>query len=281
MTDERLGWAEVVFGNPPAEMLLDRPNLRWLQIVSSGFDEYASLADKPVVVTTGSGVHAPSIAQQVLMSMLIFARGQLQFWEAQNSRTWNRDPSLPFRLAGQTVGFVGYGLVAREIARMAGALGMRSIAVKRTPAPCPPELERLDVCDDSGLEKLLNESDHVVLALPITAESQNLLDAGRVAMVRDGAFFYNVARGGIVDEPALLKRLHDGSLGGAAMDVFAREPLPEDSPWWDAPRTLVFPHVAGHHRDLHLDVFERFADNFARYVEGRPLQNVANFARGY
>lgn len=84
-----------------------------------------------------------------------------------------------------------------------------------------------------------------------------------------------------MDETALLARLEDGSLGGAAMDVFAEEPLPPESPWWSAPRTIISPHIAGHHRDLAADVFEVFADNLSRFVTGRPLRNVADFGRGY
>lgn len=271
--------AEVVFGNPPAAALANRERLRWLQIVSSGFDEYAALAGGSVVVTTAHGVHSHAIAQQVVMAMLMFARGQLHFGECQRASKWDRNPAVPFRLKGQTLGFVGYGLIAQELASLGSALGLRMIAVKRTPGDCPEQLVRLS--DLSGLDELLAQSDHVVLTLPLTVATRGLLDARRVSRIKPGAYFYNVARGGLVDEPALLARLQEGSLGGAAMDVFAQEPLPPESPWWQAPRTLVFPHIAGHHRDLGADTFELFAENLTRYVTGQPLLNVADFARGY
>lgn len=274
-----LDWAEVVFGNPEPASLRNRPNLRWLQIVSSGFDDYASLAGQPVVVTTAHGVHAASITQQVLMAMLMFARGQLHFGECQRNRKWDRNPAVPFRLEGQTLGLVGYGSIGQELARFAPLLRLRPIAVKRTPAPCPPELAQLG--ELANLDALLEESDHVVVTLPLTAQTRNLLDARRIELMKTGACFYNVARGGLVDEPALLSRLQKGTLGGAALDVFAQEPLPPESPWWNAPRTLVFPHIAGHHRDLSTDTFQLFARNLTRYVEGRPLENVADFQRGY
>jgi len=120
-----------------------------------------------------------------------------------------------------------------------------------------------------------------VVTLPLTPETKNLIDARRVGLLKTGSYFYNVARGGLVDEPALLDRLRDGSLGGAALDVFAQEPLAPTSPWWSAPRTLVFPHIAGHHRDLSTDTFNVFAANLTRYVAGRPLDNIADFSRGY
>lgn len=274
-----LDWAEVVFGNPAPALLRDRPNLRWLQIVSSGFDEYASLAGQPVMVTTAHGVHAASISQQVIMAMLMFARGQMHFGECQRNRKWDRNPAIPFRLEGQTLGLVGYGSIGRALARFAPLLGLRPIAVKRTAAPCPPELAMLD--DLGGLDALLAESDHIVVTLPLTDGTRNLLDARRVGLFKAGGYFYNVARGGLVDEPALLARLENGTLGGAALDVFAKEPLPPESPWWQAPRTLVFPHIAGHHRDLATDTFQLFARNLARYVDRKPLENVADFQRGY
>jgi phosphoglycerate dehydrogenase-like enzyme len=277
--ERHLDWAEVIYGNPPAGLLLNRPKLRWLQIVSSGFDEYLALRESAVVVTTSHGVHARPIAQQVIMAMLMFARGQLHFSECQRAGKWDRNPAIPFRLTGQTVGLVGYGLIGAELARFAPLLGFRIVAVKRTPAPCPPELARLDSLD--GLDRLLQESDHVVVTLPLTAATRNLLDARRINLIKPGAYFYNVARGGLADEAALLARLRDGSLAGAALDVFAQEPLPPESPWWTAPRTLVFPHIAGHHRDLASDTFDLFAENLGNYVHGRPLRNRADFARGY
>ena len=277
--EAQLDWAEVVFGNPPAALLAGRPNLRWLQIVSSGFDEYASLAGAGIVVTTAHGVHARPIAQQVVMAMLMFSRGQLHFGECQRLGKWDRNPAIPFRLDGKTLGFVGYGLIAREVVRFAPLLGLRAIAVKREAGPCPPELARLDSLD--GLETVLRESDHLVVTLPLTPGTRNLLDAGLVGRLKSGSYLYNVARGGILDETALLGRLRDGSLGGAALDVFAQEPLPPESPWWSAPRTLIFPHIAGHHRDLGADTFGLFADNVSRYIAGRPMRNVADFARGY
>jgi len=272
-------WTEVLYGNPPAALLRDWPRLRWLQIVSSGFDEYAALAGGPVTVTTAHGVHAAPLAQQVLMAMLMFARGQLHFGACQREARWDRNPAVPFRLAGQTVGLVGCGLIARELAAVAGPLGLRLRAVRRSPGPAPDGVERVDGL--AGLDDLLAGSDHVVVTLPLTAATRGLLDARRVGLMRNGAYFYNVARGGLVDEAALLVRLADGSLGGAAMDVFATEPLPPDSPWWHARNALVFPHIGGHHRDLGADTLELFADNLARRARGEALRNVADFGRGY
>lgn len=276
--------AEVVYGNAPAALLARAPRLRWVQIVSAGFDEYTSLAGvrnrsgDSVTVTSAHGVHSPFLAQHVLMSMLIFARGQLHFDACHRERRWDRNPSIPFSLAGQTIGFVGLGAIARELQKFLPALGLRTIAVRRTPSHVDG-LDRVEGLD--GLDRLIAESDHLVVTLPLTGETSNLIDARRVGLLRQGAFFYNVARGGLVDENALLARLNDGTLGGVALDVFAREPLPQESPWWTAPRAIVTPHIAGHHRDLGAATLALFERNLSRFLDGSPLQNVADFARGY
>lgn len=272
-------WADAIFGNPPAPMLLGLARLRWLQIVSSGFDEYTALSGSRIVVTTAHGVHAPIIAQHTLATILWFARGQPHLAAQQRAHVWDRRPSIPQDLARQTVGIVGYGEIGRALASMLAPIGPRVIAVKREPAPKPPELAELWSLD--RLDELLAASDHVVMTLPITAQTRGLLDATRVAAMKRGGVLHNVARGGLVDEAALLARIRDGSLGGAALDVFAQEPLPTESPWWNEPNVVVTPHLAGHHRDLGIPTLERFRTNLRRYVDGQPLEHVANFGRGY
>lgn len=274
-----LGWADAVFGNPPAALVAPAPRLRWLQIVSSGFDEYVALRGTPITVTTAHGVHAPIIAQHVLAMMLWFARGQPHLAAKQRERVWDRRPSIPQDLARQTVGIVGYGEVGQALARFLRPIGSRLLAAKRTAAAQPPELDALFTLD--RLDELLAASDHVVITLPLSPETRGLFDAARLARFRHGAILHNVARGGLVDEAALLSRLRDGALGGAALDVFAQEPLPPESPFWYLPNVIVTPHLAGHHRDLGIPTLERFRENLRRRLVGEPLLHVADFARGY
>jgi phosphoglycerate dehydrogenase-like enzyme len=272
-------WAEVIFGNPPVEALLRTSRLRWLQIVSSGFDEYTALGNTSIQVTTAHGVHAPIIAQHALATILWFARGQPHLAERQRAHVWDRRPAIPQDLARQTVGLIGYGEIGRALARMLAPIGPRVIAVKREGTTRPAELAELWTLD--RLDELLATSDHVVMTLPLTAQTRGLLDAARLAKMKRGVVLHNVARGGLVDEAALLARIQDGSLGGAALDVFAQEPLAAESPWWDLPNVVVTPHLAGHHRDLGIPTLERFRTNLRRYVDGQPLEHVANFRRGY
>lgn len=274
-----LDWPDIVFGNAPAALLARAPRLRWLQIVSSGFDEYRSLHGGPITVTTAHGVHAIVIAQHVLLMFLLFVRGQLHFEDCQRQRKWDRRPAVPQDPAALTVGFVGFGAAGRAIARLLRPLGPRLIATKLTPAATPPELDALHPWE--RLDDLLAASDHVVLTLPLTEATRGVLTPERLARLKPDAVLHNIARGQLVDEPALIERLRDGRLGGAALDVFAEEPLPAASPLWNLPNVVITPHLAGHHRDLGSVLLERFKDNFRRHLRGEPLQHIADFARGY
>jgi len=276
---EWLDWPDVVFGNAPAALLTNATQLQWLQIVSSGFDDYWALAGSSVVVTTGHGVHAPIIAQHVLLMFLLYVRGQRHFAACQRHHHWDREPALPEDPSALTVGLVGYGAVGREVARLLSPLGTRVIATKLTLESTPPDLDELLPWD--RLDDLLAVSDHVILALPLSEATRHLIDAPRLSRLKQGAILHNVSRGQLVDETALMDRLRSGHLGGASLDVFAQEPLAAESPLWDLPNVVITPHVAGHHRDLGRLLLERFKENLRRRLRGEPLRHVADFTRGY
>jgi len=277
--EDWLAWPEAIFGNAPPALLSRATRLRWLQIVSSGFDEYRSLAGSRVTVTTAHGVHAPVIAQHVLMQFLLFVRAQLHFANCQRQKLWDRRPALPHNPAAQTVGLVGYGAVGRAIAGLLRPLGPRLIATKRTPGRKDSNLDRLYPW--AKLDDLLRVSDHVVISLPLTEATRGLFDARRLARLKPGAVLYNIARGSLVDEGALVHQLERGALGGAALDVFEHEPLPAASPLWRLPQVMITPHIAGHHRELGRLLLERFLRNLRRHLRGAPLQARADFGRGY
>jgi len=273
-------WPEVVFGNAPARLLQQATQLRWLQIVSSGFDEYAALQDHGVTVTTGQGLHAPIIARHVLMMILLFTRGQWHFARCQQEHRWDRKPLLPKPTEGQTVGLVGFGGVGQEVARLLQPLGYRILALKRQHSGAPPAgIDRVFLPE--ALDELLAESDQVVLSLPLTPETRGLFGADRFARFKAGAIFHNIARGSLVDESALLENLRNGKLGGAALDVFSDEPLAPNSPFWGLANVIVTPHIAGHHRELGAQVLQRFRVNLRSYLAGNSVAPAANFLRGY
>ena len=180
----------------------------------------------------------------------------------------------------QTIGLVGFGNVGHELVPLVRPLGFRVVGVRRqSGGSVPPGVDRIDGITE--LDRVLAESDHVVLSLPLTPETRGLLDAARFARFKPGAIFHNIARGGLIDEAALLANLQSGHLGGAALDVFDREPLADQSPFWDLPNVLITPHIAGHDRDLGVQMLHRFRENLRAYLTGRPVAPVANFARGY
>ncbi|RRK02703.1 D-2-hydroxyacid dehydrogenase [Opitutaceae bacterium TAV3] len=273
-------WPAVIFGNVPSALLPRCSNLRWLQIVSSGFDEYLPPPASHVIMTTARDIRAPIIAEQVVMTFLAFARQLPHFLHCQREKKWDRRPSIPQIIQKQTVGILGYGSVGKEVARLLKPFGVRLIATKRSvPPPPPPELDAL--LPLSQLDELLATSDHLVIALPLTDQTRRILDKNRIAMLKRGAVVHNIARGGLLDEDALIERLRDGSLGGAALDVFEREPLPADSPFWELPNVLVTPHLAGHHAEVGALLFQQFKLNLARFLDGKALECVADFSRGY
>lgn len=270
---------EVAFGPVPPDVAARSPSLRWVQLISAGLDGYEPLGQRKLLVTTAHGVHTAALAEHLVMGILAGVRRLPYFLERQQARTWDRQVGRPALLQGQHVGLIGYGAVGHEVARRLRAFGVRLSAVKREAAACPPELDNLGTIAE--LDALLSIADHIVLSLPLTRETRGLIDRGRIARMKPGAWFHTIARGGLVDEAALRQRLQEGSLSGATMDVFDAEPLPPDSPWWTTPNTFVTPHLAGHHAGLPAATFARFCENFDRYVRGEPLSHLADFKRGY
>jgi phosphoglycerate dehydrogenase-like enzyme len=278
--EEHLDWAEVVFGNITPDQIRRAPRLRWAQLNSSGFEPYLTLKDRAVLLTTAHGVTSRACAEHVLAMMLIFTRRIAYFGQRQRERVWDRRPQIVGSLVGQTLGIVGFGANGQSLARRAKAMEMRVIAVKRTPVEsAPPELDGLWTVDQLG--EMLAQADHVAVLIPMTAETRGLLGARRLDQIKRGAFLYNVSRGGIVDEAALIERLRDGRLGGAALDVFEQEPLPAASSLWEMENVIITPHLGAAWGGMWDAAFDLFCENLRRFREGAPLLNVADLARGY
>jgi phosphoglycerate dehydrogenase-like enzyme len=284
-------WARLV---AEAEVMLDvvrtserdlarqAPRLRWLQLSSSGVAQivaHLGLGERPVVVTNAAGMHARPLAEFVLFAMLYFAKRMPRVLADQRRHHWERFAldTLP----GKTLGIVGLGHVGRAIAALARAAGLRVVAVRRTPGAAAESPDVDAVYSPGGLRPLLGESDYVVLIAPLTPETAGLLGKAELAAMKPGAVLINIGRGQLVDEPALIDALRSGRLGGAALDVFATEPLPQDSPLWDLPNVLVTPHSMSTALDENERLVDLFCDNLRRYLAGQPLRNVFDAARGY
>lgn len=255
------------------------PNVRWIQATSAGIGPMlvrTGLIHASITFTTASGIHGVPLAEFVVMALLWFAKGGPKMVRDQAARRWERTCARELR--GSTVGIVGLGGVGREVARTCRAMGLRVIATKRTVTG-----GRDDVTDElwpmSRLTALLKEADALVLACPHTADTERLIGRPQLAMMKRGAILINIARGAVVDEPAMIEALQAGHLGGAAIDVATKEPLPQDSPLWALPHVLISPHSASTVTIENARLTELFCDNLGRYLRGEPLRNTFDRAR--
>jgi phosphoglycerate dehydrogenase-like enzyme len=290
---------EVLIGSFVPRDLNQIPRLRWLQVSSAGVDHL--LADAPwqrgLTVTNARGVFAPAIGQYVLAAILRINERTDDRQQAQLAHEWPTRDAWEWltgrMLRGQTVLVVGYGGLGREVARLAHALGMRVIAAKRDPEVtsdhgyCAPGTGDPDgalperVVAPSDLGSVVPLADVVVVTLPLTDETRGMFDARLIAAMRPDAWLINVGRGALVDEAALADALIGRRIGGAVLDVFGTEPLPASSPFWDAPNTVVTPHLSGGDIRAGSNLAELYAENLLRYSRGEPLMNVVNGDRQY
>jgi phosphoglycerate dehydrogenase-like enzyme len=273
-------------------LLARAPRLAWVHSATSGVERALTPAsrERGLIVTNARGVFSRPIAEYVLMMILAVSRRLPQLLELQRERTWQ--PLEGSELRDVTVGIVGLGSIGRAVGALATAFGCRVIAVRRRPESGVESSREGDdlsfgeaMLDRVGgpemLPELLGESDFIVLAAPLTPETENMINADTLAMVKAGSWLINVARGRLIDERALLRALRDGPLGGAVLDTFREEPLPALSSFYELPNVIVTPHTAwssGRVLDRSVDLF---CDNLRRFATGEPLLNVVDPAAGY
>lgn len=256
------------------------PNARWIQATSAGIGQLVKgmgydTRMSNTIFTTASGVHPRPLAEFVVMAMLMHYKGALRMLRHQGRKHWERYAGTD--LVGRILGIVGLGRVGAEIARMCRALGMTVIGSDVTPAP-----EIVDrYYDPAELHTMLRQPDVLVVIVPHTPQTEKMIGAGELALLPRGAYFINIARGAVVDEPALIEALRSGHLSGAALDVFAEEPLPPESPLWGMPNVLVSPHSASTSDRENARITELFCHNLRRFLNGEPLRNVLNTERMY
>lgn len=257
------------------DLLRASSRLAWVHAHSAGADRpiYPELRRRGVAVTTSSGANADAVAQMALAGVLALNRRLPDILDAQQRRSWEPflEARAPRDLRGQTVVLVGVGPIGLEAARLFKMLHMQVIGIRRSDAPAPP-------CDCvlplSRLDEALPLADWLVLACPLTEQTRGLITAERLARLPAGSHLINVARGEVVDEPALVEALENGALAGAFLDVFAYEPLPANSPLWEKRHVIVSPHTAGHSSGHGEAVADIFLENLARWIQGRPMRNL-------
>jgi phosphoglycerate dehydrogenase-like enzyme len=270
-----------VAGKRYADLVARGPRVRWLHTASAGVDHVLTPAvrAKPGLAVSDSGpAFEIAIAEFVLAWMLLVARGLPALMASQRAHRWQAAPQS--ELHGKTVGIIGLGPIGRGVAWRAKAFGMRTLGLRQSEAPAPSVDEVLT--GPAGLDRLLAASDWVVLAAALTGETRALIGADQLARMKPTAWLINIARGGLVDEPALVAALEQERIGGACLDVFAEEPLSPDSPLWDLPNAHLAPHnSSGWDPALRERQKTIFLDNLARFARGEPLLNAVDIARGY
>lgn len=275
--------AEVLVCSPRrfSDALLQRAtNLRWVHSITAGVERLLTprLINSETQVTTSSGVHPIQISEHVLGMMLAFTRNLHRLIRFQLEKRWARDVRME-ELCGKALGIIGLGRVGRELARKAECLGMEVVGVKRD---ISEDVEHFNqVFPPERLAEVLERSDFVVVLTPRTPETEGLIGERELRLMKESAYLIVISRGGIVDEQALAEALRRGELAGAGLDVFATEPLPEESPLWEMEQVIISPHLAGASPHYMERAMEIFAENLRRYLEGRPLKNLVDKERGY
>ena len=260
--------------------------LRWVQVPAAGVTHLLSpeVIASPIVLTSARGVRARAMAEHVLGVTLALARQLHVAIRHQAAREWALDEletgGTIRTLLGKRMGIVGLGAIGVEVARAATAFGMRVSAVrKRADQPVPENVD--EVFPPDRLHDLLSKSDVVVLSAASTVETRHLIGASALNAMRRGALLVNVARGRLIDDGALIEALGDGRVGGAALDVFTKEPLEPASPYWTLPNVIVTPHVSGAMEDYWTPLVALFSENLRRFEAGQPLINVVDKEAGY
>lgn len=274
-----VGDIEVIFVfRPPQGVWSGARRLRLIQTIGAGVDAVLPAPDLPagVRIANARGIHGEQMSEHALTMMLAFAKQLPRALDNQRMGRWQS--YTPGSLAGKTCSILGMGTIGRAVAERAKQFGMRVIGTQREPKPWRHADE---VLPPEQTQHALQQADYLVVILPKTPQTLNLLNAKILAGLQSDAVLINMARGGIVDEAAVAKMLKEGGLRGAALDVFAEEPLPESSELWMIPNLIITPHVAGLVPDYLERVLQIFIDNMRRLEKGKPLINEIDRARGY
>ena len=306
--------AEVWFGwGLSREVFAAAKKLRWIQVTSAGVDRllFDELRRSDVIVTNARGVYSIPIAEQVLAMMLAFARQLPTCIREQSRGRWAGSVvgGKPVVLAGKTCVVLGLGDIGTEVARRAKAFGMKVLGIRRRPGtlrvswdafatdsvaagepprPAPAGQKRPslpgfvdEVVDQRGMQAVLARADYLVVALPLTEATRHIVDAQALSVLKPTACVFNIGRGALIDEPALIRALQEGRLAGAGLDVFEQEPLPPESPLYRMENVIITPHSGGRSPENGEKLVSLFCRNLRRYLARKPLLNLVDKAAGY
>jgi phosphoglycerate dehydrogenase-like enzyme len=278
-TPEQLARTEALMaaGVPPG-LLPAMPKLRWAQAMTAGVEGWLALPDLPpnLALTCARGTHRESMPENILGAIFHVAKPYATAVENQKQSKWVQSVAQP--LTGKTLGILGLGAIGQEVARLAAALGIRVIGTKRRP-------ERMaHVAEVLGTERtpeVLKQADFLLLLLPATPETNNFINAERLALMKPSAWLFNFGRGHLIKDDDLIAAVKAKTIAGAMLDVFRQEPLPAEHPFWTTSGIIVLPHIGGPHPQRDTIVARLFVDNLGRFLDGKPLKEVVDRAAGY
>lgn len=254
-------------------------NLKWIQLISMGFDQIPKdkVKNQGITVTNSRGAYSIPIAEWIILKILEIYKNTYLFYKQHKGKVWQKHKSL-LELNGKTVGFIGTGSIAIEAAKRLKCFHTNVIGMNTSGR----HVDYFDRCyAPSQLEVLLENSDVIVVTAPLTEETRNLIDAHSLKFLKESAIVINVSRGAIIEEKALIAHVNSGKLLGVALDVFDTEPLPEDSPLWSTDKIYITPHNSFMSEKRPDRIYQIIYDNLKRYIEGKELKNVVDIDRGY
>ncbi len=263
---------------PPAGTLAQMPKLRWAQALTAGVEHWLARTDlsPSLTLTCARGTHRVQMPENILGALFHITKPYAAIVGDNAASTWTRRVSST--LAGQTLGILGLGAIGQELARKAAALEMRVIGTRRATGALA-HVERVYAPEET--DEVLAQSDFVVLLLPATPETENIINATRLARMKKTAWLLNFGRGALVDDAALVAAAKSGTIAGAILDVFRQEPLPKDDPFWGTENILVLPHIGGLHPARDSMVAALLVENLRRFLDGAPLKEVVDRKAGY
>ncbi len=260
------------------ERFVGAPNLKWVHCDHAGLNKSArpKVLESGLVVTGSVGRAAHALAQHIFYFALALTYDAAGHEEQKKQHLWRGIVDLGSRrsLIDKTIGIIGLGATGLETARIAKAFGMKTLGYRKSDVPSMPNVDRLYGAERGDtIEPLLRESDFVVLSIRLTDATWHMIGEQQLKQMKPSAYLINMARGSVVDEPALIAALKAGTIAGAGLDVFEEEPLPKGAPIWDAPNLMITPHATAEVPDLQANSLAIIADNIARYREGREMRN--------
>lgn len=264
--------------NVPPGLLPAMPRLRWAQALTAGVEAWLALPDLPphLTLTSARGTHRESMPENIIGALYYVAKPFAAIARDQARSQWTNRVAEP--LNGKTLGIIGLGAIGQEVARIAGALGMRVVGTRRRPEPVPGPAE---VLPPDRTTEVLAQSDYVLLLLPSTPATQNFINAERLGEMKPGAWLLNFGRGQLVADADLIAAVKAKRIAGAVLDVFRQEPLPPEHPFWSTDGILVLPHIGGPHPRRDQIVARLFVENLKRFLDGQLLKEVVDRAAGY